>query len=134
MENGTIIPKSKKMQDNPCRCKIKNNSTKIKCDKVTQENRESIFNMFWSNITWSEKIYIQCLVKIQNVQRRRGTGEISKRNVSLKYHLKVDNTEIRVCKQMFLKTLGMKESTVLNWVDKSQEAERKSKDKRKKRS
>lgn len=34
---------------------------------------------------------------------------------------------------MFLKTLGMKESTVLNWVKlvKSQEAERKSKDKRK---
>lgn len=76
------------------------------------------------------KIYIQCLVKIQNVQRRRGTGETSWRNVSLKYHLiKVDNIEIRVCKQMFLKTLGLKESTVLNWV-KFDWVERKSKDKR----
>nr|CAI5854052.1 unnamed protein product [Callosobruchus analis] len=76
--------------------------------------------------------YIQGLVKIETVQRRRGAEETSKRNFSLKYHLKVNNTEIRVCKQMFLKSLGMKESTVLNWVklDKSQEAERRSNDKR----
>lgn len=73
-----IIPKSKKMEDNPCKCKIKNDSRKIESNKITQENRESIFNMFWNNMTWSErKIYIQCLVKIQNVQRRRGTGETS---------------------------------------------------------
>nr|CAI5859764.1 unnamed protein product [Callosobruchus analis] len=70
-----------------------------------------IFSMFWNHMTWSErKVYIQGLVKIETAQRRRGAEETSKRNFSLKYHLKVNNTEIRVCKQMLLKLLGMKES------------------------
>nr|CAI5867062.1 unnamed protein product [Callosobruchus analis] len=85
--------------------------------------------MFWNHMTWSErKVYIQGLVKIETVQRRRGAGRNKQENFSLKYHLKVNNTEIRVCKQMFLKSLGMKESTVK--LVRSQEAERRSNDKR----
>nr|CAI5820176.1 unnamed protein product [Callosobruchus analis] len=64
------IPKSKKILTNPCTCKIKNSSQKIQCNKVTQENREIIFSMFWNRMTWSErKVYIQGLVKIQKQYR-----------------------------------------------------------------
>nr|CAI5819549.1 unnamed protein product [Callosobruchus analis] len=91
------IPKSKKILTNPCTCKIKNSSQKIQCNKVTQENREMIFSMFWNHMTWSErKVYNQGLVKIEAVQRRRGAEETSKRIFSLKYHLKVNNTKILV--------------------------------------
>lgn len=113
-------------------CKIKNKSKKIECNRILQD-REIIFNTFWQHMNWSErKIYIHGLVKIENVQRRRGIEESSRRNFSLKYHLKVNNNVIRVYKQMFLKTLVMKESTVLNWIktDKLQETERKNTDKR----
>ncbi|CAH1963625.1 unnamed protein product [Acanthoscelides obtectus] len=128
------IPRNKKMLSNVCDCKITTKSSKIECRKLTQENREYIFNIFWNHMHWQErKIYIQSLVEIENVKRRRGANENSRRNYSLKYYLKVENKELRVCKKMFLNTMSMKESTVLNWTksDKLEENEKRLNDKRK---
>ncbi|CAH2002220.1 unnamed protein product [Acanthoscelides obtectus] len=128
------IPRNKKMLSNVCDCKITTKSSKIECRKLTQENREYIFNIFWNHMNWQErKIYIQSLVKIENLKRRRGATENNRKNYSLKYYLKVENKELRVCKKMFLNTMSMKESTVLNWTksDKLEENEKRLNDKRK---
>lgn len=61
---------------------------------------------------------MQNLTKLENVKRRRGNDEESaiKRKFSIKYFLKVNHEMVRVCKKMFLATLGMKETTVLKWI------------------
>lgn len=132
--NGKIyIPKNKKILKNPCDCRIKIISKKIQCNIATEEYRQTIFKLFWEHMNWQErKVYIQTLVRVEPVKRRRGTNESSRRNSSFKYFLKADNKEIRVCKKMFLNTLVMKESTVLNWVRtiKIKDAEKNPQDKR----
>lgn len=101
----------------PCHCILGNKTTSLKCSSLTENDRNAIFQKFWSKFSWSErKIYIQGLTKLENVKRRRGVEPVSKRNFSVKYHLKVRHNNVRVCKKMFLGTLGMKESTVLNWI------------------
>lgn len=50
--------------------------------------------------------------------RINGEGMESRRNHTLTYHLKPDLCKVRgkVCKTMFLHTLGLEEWTVLNWM------------------
>ncbi|CAH1102792.1 unnamed protein product [Psylliodes chrysocephalus] len=86
------IPKHKKILKNPCDCRIKIISKKIQCNIATEEYRQTIFKLFWEHMNWQErKVYIQTLVRVEPVKRRRGTNESSRRNSSFKYFLKADN-------------------------------------------
>ena len=50
--------------------------------------------------------------------KNRKSPAVSRQGTSLQYHLKANNNSklIRVCKRMFLNTVGMKEWTILHWV------------------
>lgn len=66
-------------------------------------------------MTWNErKLQVQALVQSENVKRRRGEFEVSKRKYSMKYVLQLlDFERIRVCKRMFGNTLDLKETLIL---------------------
>ena len=71
---------------------------------------------------WSEKKgTIRNLVtkSMPSDTRHCRTSELSRRQQTLRYHLKIsiDGSEmlVRVCKEMFLATFGLRNSMVLNW-------------------
>lgn len=100
----------------PCECKMK-------CfDTFTQANRSEIFQYYW-NIGNHEKQWLYILnyieveePKVIKVQRKRD------RSRTLIYYLPFNKdanvTKLRVCKVMFLNTLGIKEKTVYSAMSK----------------
>lgn len=101
-----------------CDCKISTNNTSIQCSKLTDQDRDHIFNYFWDTLDWNQrKIYIDMLVKISTTkrQRNRKLANQSRRSYTWQYFLKNDETEIRVCKNMFLSTLCIGERSVKTW-------------------
>jgi hypothetical protein len=112
------INKSGKFLIDPCSCKLGTSNTALQCQKLTENQRHQLFQLFWKK-TWPEKReYIRGLAKIDTVSRRRGSNDISRREFSVKYHLKFDMTMYRVCKKMFIGTLGTNQNSVLNWIKK----------------
>ncbi|XP_031335495.1 uncharacterized protein LOC116165313 [Photinus pyralis] len=111
------INKPGKFLENPCNCSLSKKKSAIQCQKMTEEKRLKIFQKFWNKMTWNErKLQVQALVQCDNVKRRRGELEVSKRKYSMKYFLQVDLERIRVCKRMFGSTLGLKETLILSWL------------------
>lgn len=104
-----------------CTSKTCKKSQKRMCNNITELDRKKIFHSFWTNLTsWGQKkVYVANLVIKRETQRRTSEAENSRRSSSLFYHLNIGENRIPVCKNMFLKTLGLKEWTVKNWVDKS---------------
>ena len=48
------------------------NCVKFKCSEVTEEQRTTISNNFWQDMTWEEKkVYVRTLVLCSEVKRRR---------------------------------------------------------------
>ncbi|KAL3270178.1 hypothetical protein HHI36_009235 [Cryptolaemus montrouzieri] len=77
--------------------------------------RKKIFNAFW-NINWeSERNYIRNLVKYEKKQRSYAKNE-SRRKGSLQFRLQTGNGKMKVCKNMYLSTLGLKKRSVREWV------------------
>lgn len=115
------VEKPRKLLRNPCACKLGTAKTALQCTKLSEEDRTEIFNKFWQ-MTWSEKkMYARGLVRMQEVKRRRGMNENSRRNYSFKYYLPSNLTEYRVCKKMFNATLGVSENLILLWLKKDKE-------------
>ncbi|XP_073683740.1 uncharacterized protein [Garra rufa] len=91
-------------------------SSKHQCGTIEEADREKIFKCFWENMNWEEKkTYVRGLVDVMPVMRRRGC-ENSRRVSTLIYFLKVDGQRRRVCKSLFLATLGIGDWSALNWV------------------
>lgn len=92
------------------------------CQKIKQEEREAIFNFFWKKMNWDQKkVYVTSLVSGVAPKRRTvGNCEAYRRGNTLQYRLKTQDDKIlRVCKKLYLSTLGLKEWTVLSWVKQS---------------
>lgn len=99
-----------------CNCSASKWSSKILCETLTDEERESIFKSFWK-ISWKEKrVYIRMLVNIKPVARRRTKNETPKRSNTLELHLKCKDRYVRVCRKMFLNTLCITEWALKNWI------------------
>lgn len=113
------IERPEKKLKNGCSCKLGKANSVLKCSEVTQEYRQEIFDKFWK-MTWPEKKqYAVGLVTLQKVKRRRGTAENSRRNYSSQYCLKCSNLKTyRVCKKMFISTLGISENVIWLWLGK----------------
>lgn len=110
------LKKPAKVLANPCKCSWSKKASVLKCTTLSEENRNKIFNYYWT-LSWAEKkMYVKDLAKLEKVKRRRGNEERSRRDYTVKYYLKFKNDYFRVCKKMFLGTLGMKETVVLNWI------------------
>ncbi|KAL1005027.1 hypothetical protein UPYG_G00053610 [Umbra pygmaea] len=86
------------------------------CSNIGEPDREKIFKCFWENMNWEEKkMYVRSLVDVNPVRRRRAS-EYSRRSSTLIFFLKVDGERKRVCKSLFLSTLGIGEWSAHNWV------------------
>ncbi|CAH1100830.1 unnamed protein product [Psylliodes chrysocephalus] len=111
------IRRDRRVLGQRCDCKISTKNTAIQCFKLTDQDRSDIFNYFW-HLDWNQrKIYIDMLVKISITkrQRNRNLENQSRRSMSWKYYLKKTDTEIRVCKNMFLNTFCIGERSVRTW-------------------
>ncbi|XP_036322550.1 uncharacterized protein LOC118736606 [Rhagoletis pomonella] len=65
-------------------------------------------------MNWNEKkTYVNNLVDISKAKRAKNE---SRRSNTLTYHLRLNNDRLRVCKNMFLNTLSLKEWTVRSWT------------------
>jgi len=99
-----------------CQSAACHRSSKHHCSSIGEADREKIFKCFWENMDLEQrKVYVRSLVDITPVQRRRGSG-FSKRESSLVFFLSFAGQRRRVCRGLFLATLGIKEWSALRWI------------------
>lgn len=115
------IPREPRKMGERCKCKKTVKGT-LKCAEVTEENRATIFKKFWK-MNWCEKkVYVCHLVISSSIKRpraRKTAGE-SRRAQSFTYQLKIGENLIKVCRTLFLNTLGIGRWTILHWKNKEQ--------------
>nr|CAI5866567.1 unnamed protein product [Callosobruchus analis] len=127
---GYTKPKNKKMKQNQIRaarslkpgCTSERcmRSKKRMCAKFTEDDRLSIFNMFWSDLNWDQrKMYVVAHVTRVNTKRKTASDE-SRRAETLIYTLTLNNITYPVCKIMFLNTLALGSFT--SWTRKGKHA------------
>jgi len=110
------------------RCKghkqaLKGPQQKFQCAKVSDEERQRIFDHFWKMRTWeAKKVYISSVVlhSVPKHRRRETVEGESRKQIGFRYYLKVTNeqeaVQYYVCKAMFLSTLDVGERMVRDWV------------------
>nr|CAI5834545.1 unnamed protein product [Callosobruchus analis] len=121
---GYTKPKNKKIKQNQIRaarslkpgCTSERcmRSKKRMCAKFTEDDRLSIFSIFWSDLNWDQR-------KIVNTKRKTASDE-SRRAETLIYTLTLNNIKYPVCKIMFLNTLALRSLTVQSWTRKGKHA------------
>lgn len=86
-----------------CKCAQKSGIAAMKCAWVTDAQRQEIFKIFWQMDWMQKKIYVTTLVHTSKPfqPRNRTNPNESRRVQTLKYHLKVDNKYLRVCRTFF---------------------------------
>ncbi|XP_035708295.1 uncharacterized protein LOC118435892 [Folsomia candida] len=84
-----------------------------KCIHFSEEVRKELFDNFWLSMDWKAKqSYVRGLVDIIQVACRT-TQHPSKRKVTFVYHLPIRaGLKVKVCRTMFLATLGIGKKTV----------------------
>ncbi|KAK6166780.1 hypothetical protein SNE40_023402 [Patella caerulea] len=95
----------------------KNKSTK--CIEFTEQDRQNVFDAFWK-MDWNQKRVFVANNVDSHIPSERTTGGNSRRNRTLVYHLKRNESRIRVCKNMLLSTIGIGEWQLLKWTNDSQ--------------
>lgn len=116
------IKKSKRKMGPRCCCKLSTTvfkkSQQLQCYKLTEEDRHEIFTKFWDRMNWSQRrTFVNLQVKNEQTKRHRNRvdEQKSRRNFSSKYFLNKGEDSIRVCKRMFLSTIGMGERMINIW-------------------
>lgn len=105
------IPRDKRRLKPRCLCK----DPSKQCIKFTEEDRKNIFSNFWSDMSWEQrKVFVAATVKV--CDRKRPDKDNSRRSITLKYHLILNNTHLPVCKLMYLNTLSLGEWSVRSWT------------------
>lgn len=101
--------KARKMKE-ACNCR----SIQFECRTLTNEVRKELHDNFWKNLNWEQrKVYIASLVtQVAPTHRRKDNLESSRRNLTLQYHLRMNDNKHRVCKKMFLNTFDLGEKCV----------------------
>lgn len=108
-ETGKYIQITKERKSLGARCTCKS-VKKNKCHKITDVQREDIFNDVWQ-MTWSEKkVFVRTVIDVMTPVERKSLSET--RQYTFFHHLNVSGQRFRVCKQMFLNTTGLKETWV----------------------
>lgn len=116
----TTIPKKNRTIRPRCECKLSKKKTKsiLQCDKFTEEERNLIFTKFWNDMNWEQrKTFVYMSVKNQETKRHRNRKDenSSRRQFSSIYFLNKHDNAHRVCKKMFLNTIGMGERMINIW-------------------
>lgn len=104
----------REMKDITCKCLGKT----FQCRRLSETDKKNIFAEFW-RLSWNErKVFIRSMTDINLTQRTRDrlNESSSRRNFSFKFHLRLNNEKIRVCKKSLLATLGVGEWMVNKWL------------------
>ncbi|KAL4231772.1 hypothetical protein ACF0H5_009348 [Mactra antiquata] len=119
---GYCVERSKRvLQARPCGQRYQNGWGNRHCFDIEENTRSEIFNDFWNNMNLPERrLYVTNLVTRKEVKTKTKTeSEESSRKFFYQYHLKVSGTMRVVCKSLFLSTLGLKEDSVYNWLERN---------------
>lgn len=117
-ENGKWrydILKEPKTIKQACYCKLSaSKKSALKCRMLHQMERENIFIEFWQ-YTWAEKkLFVRNHVTVHPTIRKRGSKDVSRRSYTNQFHL--GKERLRVCKTMFLNTIGTQEWVIKKWA------------------
>lgn len=85
---------------------------KLKCFTIPNGDRLKIFEAYYKIADYARQ---RDFINANTEKHRKATktvGEISRRNFSMAYFLPLDGTKRKVCKPMFLNTLGIKKGIV----------------------
>lgn len=118
------VPREGRTLKPRCHCKLSGKQSRINCQTFTDEDRLNIFTNFWKS-SWNEKkaIVRTLVTKFIPKDTKHRKNQTSRRKKTLQFHLKKNHEElIRVCKIMFLNTLGLNEWCVLSWLSNDLEA------------
>lgn len=94
---------------------------KLKCNKFTDEERERVFDYVWS-LSWEDKRrLVTASIRRDEIARRTVEGDSDgqnfKRQNCFTYFLGTSNGQrLRVCKNFFLSTTGLRKSCIRDWV------------------
>lgn len=112
-------PREERKIGPPCQSTICEKWKTRNCLEIKCEDRLKIFNSFWKEMTsWREKqIFVLSLIEKIPPKQRTTKNIISRRNGTYLYYLKIDDCKLCVCRNMFLSTFGLKESTVRYWLE-----------------
>lgn len=102
-----------------CSSAVCQKSKKRFCEVFSEDERQRIFEEFWS-LSWGEKeVYVRSpvnvIISVTTPKTRKGKTP-SRRSGTLYYSLKSNGLSKPVCKKFFLSTLGIKEWMAHNWV------------------
>uniref|UniRef100_A0A1A8J3P1 E2F transcription factor 6 n=2 Tax=Nothobranchius kuhntae TaxID=321403 RepID=A0A1A8J3P1_NOTKU len=99
-----------------CQSTVCEKSAKLQCSSFREVDREWIFRNFWDVLNWDQRIQVvRSLVDVVPVQRRPGAVP-GRREFTFHFNLRHGEQRRRVCKVLFLATLGVNEWFVLKWV------------------
>uniref|UniRef100_A0A6P7GVH8 Uncharacterized protein LOC114347223 isoform X2 n=1 Tax=Diabrotica virgifera virgifera TaxID=50390 RepID=A0A6P7GVH8_DIAVI len=109
-KKGKVVPA--RIMKPPCSCRLK-------CfEKLLQNNRQEIFNAYWSQDKGTDikrQFIFSCLEKHSTVRsRKRDPASNKSKENTLHYYFTTNGTRIRVCKLMFLNTLSISNTVVVN--------------------
>lgn len=111
------VEKNPREMKPPCNCAMSKQSSTIMCGDISEDNRKVVFEEFWRASWDTKRAQMRHLVdKVIPKDKRNMKSEESRRSNTLFFHLKVEGTRKRVCKQMFLNTLCVGEWSVHNWL------------------
>ncbi|XP_072550288.1 uncharacterized protein [Salminus brasiliensis] len=111
------VTRAARIMGSGCASEACRKSAKRFCHTFSEEDRQNIFQNFWQKMNWEERrIYVAGLVDHTPVARKRSVSQESRRLSTLSYHLMLDGEKKRVCKKLFLSTLGLGEWSVAHWV------------------
>ncbi|KAF3692311.1 hypothetical protein EXN66_Car007987 [Channa argus] len=116
-KDGATITKAQRTMGPRCTSSACKRASNRFCADFSAETRTKLFTSFWQCMNWAQrKIYVSGLVDCDPVERTRAPLTLSRRSVSMRYHLIAEGERKQVCKKMFLSTLGIGEWSVLNWA------------------
>ena len=83
-------------------------------ERLDEDHRQDIRSIFRSKLFDGRRPWLDANISILNVKQRKTTSNLNLRNNHLLYTLPAkDGTKIRVCKVMFMATLGAKSDSII---------------------
>lgn len=102
---GKIVPAAE--MKGPCSDKCR-----LKCSAIMEEDRSRVFNAYYQLADYSRQRDFIHANTVKLIKRSATTLDQSRRQNSIKYFLPINGEKRKVCKTMFLNTLGIKKGVV----------------------
>ena len=109
-EEKASFNKSKYSLLDPC----KDSCRKSCARKFTKEERQSINDNYWTLPFEQRRLWLDDHMTVKDVSTRKVVNDNYTRNHTVIYQLPLSSSKVTVCKNMFMRTLGMKADGMLN--------------------